>query len=87
MRMRIQVTKMMRILADPDPQHWYLVTCISVCYASQCKTGKTLRITINVPVVYIARYVMVFRRARSITRGIGRGGAAVGPGNRDFFDP
>jgi hypothetical protein len=22
MRMRIQVTKMMRILADPDPQHW-----------------------------------------------------------------
>jgi hypothetical protein len=31
-------------------------------------------ITINVPVVYMARYVMVLRRARSITRGIGRGG-------------
>jgi hypothetical protein len=23
MRMLIQVIKMMRILADPDPQHWY----------------------------------------------------------------
>ncbi len=31
-------------------------------------------ITINVPVVYRARYVMALRRARSITRGIGRGG-------------
>jgi hypothetical protein len=31
-------------------------------------------LTINVPVVYMARYIMVLRRARSITRGIGRGG-------------
>jgi hypothetical protein len=31
-------------------------------------------ITINVPVVYMAPYVMVVRRARSITGGIGRGG-------------
>jgi hypothetical protein len=31
-------------------------------------------ITINVPVVYMALYVMVLRQARSITRGIGRGG-------------
>ncbi len=38
-------------------------------------------ITINVPVVYMARYVIVFRRARSITRGM----EGVGPGNRDFF--
>jgi hypothetical protein len=30
-------------------------------------------ITINVPVVYIERYIMVLRRARSIARGIGRG--------------
>ncbi len=37
--------------------------------------------TIIVPVIYMARYVMVLRRARSLTRGIGR----VGPGNRDFF--
>jgi hypothetical protein len=33
-----------------------------------------MEITINVPVVYMALYVMVLRRARSITRGIGRGG-------------
>ncbi len=31
-------------------------------------------LTIYVPVVYMARYIMVLRRARSITRGIGRGG-------------
>ncbi len=41
------------------------------------------KLSINVPVVLMARYVMVLRRARSITRGIGR----VGPGNRDFFGP
>jgi hypothetical protein len=35
-------------------------------------------IFINVPVVYMARYVMVLRRARSITRAIG---------NRDYFGP
>jgi hypothetical protein len=34
----------------------------------------TVIITINVPVVYMARYAMVLRRARSITRGIRRGG-------------
>jgi hypothetical protein len=33
-----------------------------------------LNITINVPVVYMARYIMVLMRARSITRGIGRSG-------------
>ncbi len=32
------------------------------------------KITISVPVVYTARYAMVLRRARNITRGIGRGG-------------
>jgi hypothetical protein len=33
-----------------------------------------MKITINVTVIYMARYVMVLRRARSTTRGIGRGG-------------
>ncbi len=32
-------------------------------------------LTINVPVVYMAQYVMVLRRARSITGGIRRGGS------------
>ncbi len=31
-------------------------------------------ITINVPVVYMARYIIVLRQARSSTRGIERGG-------------
>jgi hypothetical protein len=31
-------------------------------------------LTINVPVIYMARYVMVLRRAASFTRGIGKGG-------------
>ncbi len=38
-------------------------------------------ITINVPVVFMARYVMVLRRATSL-RGALEG---VGPENRDFF--
>ncbi len=39
------------------------------------KNGGWYRIvTINLHVVYMARYVIVLRRARSITRGIGRGG-------------
>ncbi len=33
-----------------------------------------LLITINVPDVCMSRYIMVLRRARSITRGIGMGG-------------
>ncbi len=40
-------------------------------------------ITINVPVVYVARDVLILMRATSITRAIGR----VGPENRDFFGP
>jgi hypothetical protein len=31
-RMRFQVTKMMRILADPDPQHWSTVHSEGYCY-------------------------------------------------------
>jgi hypothetical protein len=42
-----------------------------------------MNVTINVPVVYMALNLRVFRRARSITSGIGR----VGPGSRDFFEP
>ncbi len=45
-------------------------------------SGKCL-ITINVPVVYMARYVMVLKRATSL-RGALEG---VGPENRDFFGP
>ncbi len=43
----------------------------------------TLLITIYVPVVFMARYVMVLRRATSL------GGAleGVGPENQDFFGP
>ncbi len=42
-----------------------------------------LRITINVPVVFMARYVMVLRGATSL-RGALKG---VGPENQDFFGP
>ncbi len=41
-------------------------------------------LTINVPVVYMARYVMVLRRARSILQGALEG---VGPGNLNSFGP
>ncbi len=40
-------------------------------------------ITINVPVVFMARYVMILRGATSL-RGALEG---VGPENRDFFEP
>jgi hypothetical protein len=40
-------------------------------------------ITINVPVVFMVRYVMVLRGATSL-RGALEG---VGPENRDFFGP
>jgi hypothetical protein len=40
-------------------------------------------INVNVPVVYMARYVMVLRRATSL-RGALEG---VGPENRDFLGP
>jgi hypothetical protein len=40
-------------------------------------------ITINVPAVYTARYVLVLRRARSIRRSIGRGG----PRKSRLFEP
>jgi hypothetical protein len=53
---------------DPDPQHWLSVLHI---------------ITINVPVVFMARYVMVLRSTTSL-RGALEG---VGPENRDFFGP
>ncbi len=43
-----------------------------------CGSGSTTLfirniLTINVPVVYMARYVIFWRRPRSITRGMGRG--------------
>ncbi len=44
--------------------------------------GQTI-LTINVPVVYMERYVMVLRRATSL-RGALEG---VGPENQDFFGP
>jgi hypothetical protein len=45
--------------------------------------NSTSVITINVPVVFMARYVMVLRGATSL-RGALEG---VGPENRDFFGP
>jgi hypothetical protein len=42
-------------------------------------------LTINVPVVYVARYVMILMRATSITRAIGRGRGVSK--NRDCFRP
>ncbi len=42
-----------------------------------------MEIIINVHIVYMARYVMVLRRATSL-RGALEG---VGPENRDFFVP
>jgi hypothetical protein len=47
------------------------------------KNSLKCLITINVPVVYMARYAMVLRRATSL-RGALEG---VGPENRDFFGP
>jgi hypothetical protein len=44
---------------------------------------KVSEVTINVPVVFMARYVMVLRGATSL-RGALEG---VGPENRDFFGP
>ncbi len=45
--------------------------------------GTQSTITINVPVVFMARYVMILRGATSL-RGALEG---VGPENRDFFGP
>jgi hypothetical protein len=45
--------------------------------------GGALNITINVPVVFMAPYVMVLRSATSL-RGALEG---VGPENRDIFGP
>jgi hypothetical protein len=41
------------------------------------------KITINVPVVFMARYVMVLRGATSLQGAL----EGVGPENRDFFGP
>ncbi len=40
-------------------------------------------ITVNVPVVFMARYVMVLRRATSLRGALER----VDPENRDFLGP
>jgi hypothetical protein len=40
-------------------------------------------ITINIPVVFMARYVMILRGATSLRGALER----VGPENRDFFGP
>jgi hypothetical protein len=52
-----------------------LILLSSVCISSKIK------LTINVPVVFMARYVMILRGATSL-RGALEG---VGPENRDFF--
>jgi hypothetical protein len=43
----------------------------------------SFKITINVPVVFMARYVMVLRSATSLRGALER----VGPENRDFWGP
>jgi hypothetical protein len=42
-----------------------------------------IRLTINIPVVFMALYVMVLRRATSLQGAL----EGVGPENRDFFGP
>ncbi len=46
-------------------------------------TGPEFVITINVPVVFMARYIMVLRGATSLWGAL----EGVGPENRDFFGP
>jgi hypothetical protein len=60
----------------PPPIHTAL--CSEQFRNQQCRI-----ITINVPVVFMARYVVVLRGATSL-RGALEG---VGPENRDFFGP
>jgi hypothetical protein len=43
----------------------------------------TKKLAINVPVVFMARYVMVLRGATSLLGAL----EGVGPENRDFFGP
>jgi hypothetical protein len=43
----------------------------------------TVIITINVPVVYMGRYIMVLMRATSLQRAL----EGVGPENQDFLGP
>jgi hypothetical protein len=56
------------------------VPLIKVCVAY---TTQLYILTINVPVVFMARYIMILRGATSL-RGALEG---VGPENRDFFEP
>ena len=52
--------------------------------AQQCNCRWHCEIlTINVPVVFMAQYVMVLRRATSLQGAL----EGVGPENRDFFWP
>jgi hypothetical protein len=46
-------------------------------------TKESYIITNNVPVVFVARYIMVLRSATSLLRALER----VGPEKRDFFGP
>jgi hypothetical protein len=67
-----------------NPKYWHQAL-VSPCI--HCQSRKITRchhiLTINVPVVFMARYVMVLRGATSL-RGALEG---VGPENRDFFGP
>ncbi len=60
--------------------HEFLTRMLSVCFSFLCICcGYT--ITINVPVVFMARYVMVLRSATSLRGAL----EAVGPENQDFW--
>jgi hypothetical protein len=54
-----------------------------ISWSKQAPEVQSHKITIDVPLVLMAPYVMILRRAVSITRAIIRGG----PWNRDFFRP
>jgi hypothetical protein len=66
-----------------DPVDTSLETTLSKCIWSRQVLCTLLVITINVPVVFMARYIMVLRGATSL-RGALEG---VGTENRDFFGP
>jgi hypothetical protein len=82
------------VYSTPPPPHSHTLSVYTVQYCTFSLgrgeeggegqiEGRGATITINVPVVFMARYIMVLRGATSL-RGALEG---VGPENRDFFGP
>ncbi len=59
-----------------------LFICL-LCVNSCVGVNSCWKLTINVPVVFEARYLMVLRSATSLLGAM----EGVGPENRDFFGP